>query len=86
LDLSCLAETFEVKRAISPFGRGPFAGEGAKAVSDNEAKIQRWQRYIDECRQEAKFLSPEGQQTMQTVIESYEKLIAMAREQDKKTR
>jgi hypothetical protein len=54
-------------------------------MSDStEARIQRWQRYIEECRQEAKFLSPEGQQTMQNVIDSYEKLIAMARGQDKK--
>ena len=51
---------------------------------DSEAKIQRWERYIEECRREAKLLSPEGKQTMQTVIDSYERLIAMAREQDKR--
>ena len=50
----------------------------------NEVNIQRWQRYIEECRREAKLLSPEGQQTMQTVIDSYERLIAMVRGQDKK--
>jgi hypothetical protein len=54
-------------------------------MSDNgEAKIQRWERYIEECRREAKLLGPEGQRTMQTVIDSYQELIAMAREQDKK--
>ena len=45
-------------------------------MSDNsEIKIQRWERYIEECRREAKLLSPEGQRTMQTVIDSYERLI-----------
>jgi hypothetical protein len=53
-------------------------------MSDSEAKIQRWERYIEECRREAKLLSPEGQRTMQTVIDSYERLIAMVRDQDKK--
>jgi hypothetical protein len=54
-------------------------------MSDStEAKIQRWERYIEEARREAKLLSPEGQQTMQTVIDSYERLIAMARAQDKR--
>jgi hypothetical protein len=55
-------------------------------MSDSEIKIQRWERYIEECRREAKFLSPEGQQTMQTVINSYEQLIAMVRDQDKKAK
>jgi hypothetical protein len=49
--------------------------------TDNEAKIRRWEQYIEESRKEAKFLSPEGQQELQTVIQSYEKLIAMARDQ-----
>ena len=48
---------------------------------DNEAKIQRWQRYIEECRKEAKLLSPGGQREMQTVIASYERLIERARDQ-----
>jgi hypothetical protein len=52
-------------------------------VSDGEIKVQRWDGYIEECRREAKFLSPEGQRTMQTVIES---LIAMVRDQDRKKR
>jgi hypothetical protein len=51
---------------------------------DGKVKIQRWQRYIEECRREARLLSPEGQRTMQTVIDSYEKLIAMVRDQNKK--
>ena len=50
-------------------------------TTDNEAKIRRWEQYIEESRKEAKFLSPEGQQELQTVIQSYEKLIAMARDQ-----
>jgi hypothetical protein len=49
-----------------------------------EVKIRRWQGYIEECRREAKLLSPEGQRAMQTVIDSYERLIAMVRSQDKK--
>ena len=54
-------------------------------MSDNsEAKILRWERYIEECRREAKLLSPEGQIAMQAVIDSYERLIAVARGQDKK--
>jgi hypothetical protein len=53
-------------------------------MSDNsEAKIQRWERYIEECRREAKLLSPEGQRTMQTVINAYEKLIAVVRDKKK---
>jgi hypothetical protein len=53
-------------------------------MSDGEIKIQRWERYIEECRREAKLLSAEGQRTMQTVIDSYQELIAMVREQDKR--
>jgi hypothetical protein len=49
----------------------------------NQTKIERWRRYIEECRNESKFLSPEGQHTMQTVIDGYERLIAMAQRQDK---
>ena len=49
--------------------------------TDSEAKIRRWQQYIEESRKKAKLLSPEGQRELQTVIASYEKLIAMAREQ-----
>ena len=54
-------------------------------MSDSsEVKIKRWERYIEECRHEAKLLSPEGQRTMQTVIDAYEKLIAIERGQDEK--
>ena len=52
--------------------------------ANNEAKIRRWQQYIEESRKEAKLLSPEGQREMQTVIDSYEKLIAMTRDQNKR--
>ena len=48
---------------------------------DYEVKIRRWEQYIEETRKEAKRLSPEGQQELQTVIQSYEKLIAIARDQ-----
>ena len=48
------------------------------------AKIQRWERYIEECRREATLLSPEGQIAMQRVIESYERLIAIERGQNEK--
>lgn len=50
--------------------------------SGSEEKIRRWRQYIEECRKEATLLSPEGQRTMQTVIDSYEKLIAMEAGQD----
>jgi hypothetical protein len=53
-------------------------------MSDNEAKIQRWQRCIEESRREARLLNPEGQRAMQTIINSYERLIALTRDQDKK--
>jgi hypothetical protein len=58
--------------------------ESSSMSANNEAKIRRWQQYIEESRKEAKLLSPEGQREMQTVIDSYEKLIAMARDQDKR--
>jgi len=58
--------------------------EFSSMSANNEAKIRRWQQYIEESRKEAKLLSPEGQREMQTVIDSYEKLIAMARDQDKR--
>jgi hypothetical protein len=54
-------------------------------MSDNsEAKIQRRERYIEECRREAKLLSPAGQKAMQAIIDSYERLIAIERGQQKK--
>jgi hypothetical protein len=51
---------------------------------NNETKIRRWERYIDECRRELKLLGSEGQIAMQKVIDSYESLIAMERGKDKK--
>jgi hypothetical protein len=59
----------------------PFLERGSPINTDNDAKIRRWEQYIEETRKEAKLLSPEGQQELQTVIQSYEKLIAMARDQ-----
>ena len=53
-------------------------------MSDSGVKIQRWHRYIEECRREAKLLSPEGRRTMRSVIGSYERLIAMVQYQDKR--
>jgi hypothetical protein len=47
----------------------------------SKAKILRWQQYIEECRKEASFLSPAGKHEMQTVIASYERLIAMEQSQ-----
>ena len=52
--------------------------------ADNDANIRRWEQYIEESRKEAKLLSPEGQQELQSVIASYEKLIANAREANQK--
>jgi hypothetical protein len=54
--------------------------------ADNEAKIRRWEQYIEETRKEARLLSPEGQRELETVIHSYEKLIAMARSEATKPR
>jgi hypothetical protein len=49
-------------------------------MSDNsDEKVRRWRLRIEECRLEAESLGPEGRQTMQSVIESYERLIAMVR-------
>jgi hypothetical protein len=54
-------------------------------MSENsESKIQRWGRYIEECRRELRLLSPEGQIAMQSVIDSYENLIATERGKTKK--
>jgi hypothetical protein len=48
------------------------------SMSDiGDEKIRRWRLRIEECRIEAESLGPEGRHTMQTVIESYERLIAM---------
>jgi hypothetical protein len=48
------------------------------SMSDiSDEKIRRWRLRIEECRIEAESLGPEGQHTMQTVIDSYERLIGM---------
>jgi hypothetical protein len=45
-------------------------------MSDSgEERIRRWRLRIEERRIEAEALGPEGRQTMQSVIESYERLI-----------
>ena len=46
-------------------------------MGDSEERIRRWRLRIEECRLEAEALGPEGQRTMQSVIESYERLIAL---------
>jgi hypothetical protein len=53
-------------------------------TGDDEEKIRRWRQYIDECRKEIEFLGSDGKREMQTVIASYEKLIAMAQEDARK--
>ena len=53
-------------------------------MSDSgEERIRRWRLRIEECRREGESLGPEGRQTMQTVIDSYERLIAMVQGLDK---
>jgi hypothetical protein len=53
------------------------------AMSDSEEKIRRWRLRIEECRLEAESLGLDGRITMQSVIESYERLIALAERLDK---
>ena len=43
----------------------------------SDEKIRRWRLRIEECRIEAESLGPDGQRALQTVIESYERLIGM---------
>jgi hypothetical protein len=52
--------------------------------ADSKAKIRRWEQYIEETRQEAKGLSPDGQRELQAVIHSYERLIATTRANQQK--
>jgi hypothetical protein len=47
------------------------------SMSDGNEKIRRWRLRIEECRIEAESLGPEGRHTMQSVIESYERLIVL---------
>ena len=47
-------------------------------MSDScDEKIRRWCLRIEECRLEAESLGPDGRRTMQSVIESYERLVAL---------
>jgi hypothetical protein len=46
---------------------------------ESAAKIQRWRKYIDEFREEVRFLSEEGQRETEAIIAHYETLIALAR-------
>ena len=50
----------------------------------SEEKIRRWRLRIEECRIEAEMLGLEGRQTMQSVIDSYERLIAMVESVEKR--
>jgi hypothetical protein len=53
--------------------------------NSSEAKIQRWERYIDESRRELRLLSPDGQIALQKVIDLYERLIATERDKGKRS-
>ena len=48
----------------------------------SDAKIQCWRQRIDECRAEARCLSPEGQTALQSIIDSYDRLIALVQRQE----
>jgi hypothetical protein len=50
----------------------------------SEDRIRRWRLRIEECRIEAEMLGLEGRQTMQSVIDSYERLIAMVESVEKR--
>jgi hypothetical protein len=66
--------------------RGRIAPETrgiASMNAESEAKIRRWRQYIEDCRKESQLLSPEGKLEMQSVIGSYERLIAMTQEPDR---
>jgi hypothetical protein len=48
------------------------------SMSDTrDEKIRRWRLRIEECRLEAESLDLEARRTMQSVIESYERMITM---------
>jgi hypothetical protein len=47
-------------------------------MSESSAdKTMRWRRRIEECRAEAKSQLPEGREAIASIIESYERLIAL---------
>jgi hypothetical protein len=50
----------------------------------SEDRIRCWRLRIEECRIEAEMLGLEGRQTMQSVIDSYERLIAMVESVEKR--
>ena len=43
----------------------------------SDEKVRRWRLRIEECRLKAESLGPDGRRMMQSVVESYERLIAM---------
>jgi hypothetical protein len=51
---------------------------GSISMSDtSDDKIRRWRLRIEECHIEAETLDHDGRQAMQSVIDSYERLIAL---------
>jgi hypothetical protein len=46
-------------------------------TDSSDAKIDRWRQLIAECREQAVSMSPEGRHALQTIIASYDHLIAM---------
>jgi hypothetical protein len=54
-------------------------------VEGTQAKIERWQRHVDEHRAELEAMhSPEGRQSLQSVIDSYERTIALIQRRPEK--
>ena len=46
-------------------------------TDSSEAKIERWRQLIAECQEQAASMSPDGRHALQTIIASYDYLIAM---------
>jgi hypothetical protein len=46
-----------------------------------DAKIQRWRSRIDECRAETKCQTPDGRESLHSIIGSYERLIELVERQ-----
>jgi hypothetical protein len=53
-------------------------------TESNEEKIRRWRSRIAECRAEAKNQNQEGRNSIESIIESYQRLIALAERRDQK--
>jgi hypothetical protein len=54
-------------------------------VEGTQAKIERWQRHVDEHRAELEAMhSPERRQSLQSVIDSYERTIALIQRRPEK--